>query len=431
MKDVVAELRVGVKDLAAEDRSGWTPLGLSDRVRDLVGLTEVMQVELVRGLAGWDRVAAWAEDGAVSPVTWLKNNTTLTETEASGLLRVSRLYAQHPSVAAGLDGGELTVAKARLLWRAEKNREAAFAEVVDGFVELAKDLSVADFGQVLGRWVELVDDQAPPDDTKRRFSSADTYGGSAHTDLFGSSDDAAIIRAAIEALDTPDPDDCPEGPRSRQQRHYDIAIDIFRRALADKLGDGPMTPGGADIILDAHTAAELTADPTTLDLEGTDPMADLLAPYRPHAAGEHALRATRRCHYPDGTPTMRAVAAALLCTGWIHRLIRDPKTGQPLDYGRAHRRFTPRQRRALMVRDGGCVFPGCDRKPKWCDAHHLQPWEDDGPTDLANGCLLCRRHHNLIHHNGWTLERDLGTGIFTATAPDGRRFTRPAHRCRP
>ena len=212
MKDVVAELRVGVKDLAGEDRAGWSPLGLSDRVRDLVGLSEVMQVELVRGLAGWDRVAAWAEDGAVTAVTWLKNNTTLTETEASGLLRVSRLYAQHASVAAGLDGGDLTVAKARVLWRAERNREAAFAEVVDGFVELARDLSAADFAHVLGRWVELVDDQAPPDDAKRRFSSADTYGGSAHTDLFGPADDAAIIRAAIEALDTPDPKDCPEGP---------------------------------------------------------------------------------------------------------------------------------------------------------------------------------------------------------------------------
>ena len=63
MKDVVAELRVGVKDLAAEDRNGWSPLGLSDRVRDLVGLSEVMQVELVRGLAGWDRAAALGPAG--------------------------------------------------------------------------------------------------------------------------------------------------------------------------------------------------------------------------------------------------------------------------------------------------------------------------------------------------------------------------------
>ena len=432
MKDVVAELRVGVKDLAAEDRAGWVPLALSDRVRDLVGLTEVMQVELVRGLAQWDRVTAWAEDGAVSPAPWLENNTTLTKAEAVVLVQAARLYARHQCVAAGLDGGDLTVAKARLLMRAERNRETEFALAVDGFVELAKDLSAADFGQVLGRWVELVDDQAPPDDSKRRFSSADTYGGSAHTDLFGPADDAAIIRAAIEALDTPDSKDCPEGPRTRQQRHYDIVIDIFRRALADKLGDDPMTPGSADIILDAATAAELVADPATLDLEGADPLADLLAPYRDHAAGEHALRQARRCQYPDGSPALRAVASVLLCTGWVRRLLRDPKTGQPLDYNRAQRRFTTRQRRALVIRDGGCVFPGCDRKPKWCDAHHLKPWEDDGPTDLDNGCLLCRRHHTLIHHKGWTLQRDPATGIFTATSPDGRQFTRSAHeRCRP
>src|SRR5688572_13530960 len=162
MKDVVAELRVGVKDLAAEDRAGWVPLALSDRVRDLVGLTEIMQVELIRGIAAWDRITAWAEDGAVSPAPWLENNTSLTKAEAVVLIRLGRLYAQHTSVAAGLDGGDLTVAKAKLLWRAEKNREAEFALAVDGFVELAKDLSAADFAQVLGRWVDLIDDQAPP-----------------------------------------------------------------------------------------------------------------------------------------------------------------------------------------------------------------------------------------------------------------------------
>ena len=123
MKDVVAELRVGLKDLAAEDRTGWVPLGLSDRVRDLVGLSETMQVELVRGLAGWDRATAWAEDGAVTAVAWLKANTPLTGGEASGLVQVARLYAGHRCVADALDGGDLTLAKARLLARAETNRE--------------------------------------------------------------------------------------------------------------------------------------------------------------------------------------------------------------------------------------------------------------------------------------------------------------------
>ena len=122
-------------------------------------------------------------------------------------------------------------------------------------------LGLQDFGQVIDQWIDLVDDQPPPDDSKRRFTSADTIGGSAHTDMFGSADDAALMRAAIEALDTPDPADCPEGPRTRQQRHYDIVIDLFRRALADQLGDEVASPTSADVILDATTAAELVADP--------------------------------------------------------------------------------------------------------------------------------------------------------------------------
>ena len=145
-------------------------------------------------------------------------------------------------------------------------------------------------------------------------------------------------------------------------------------------------------------------------------------PFDQHTAGDRFLR--RRCQRPDGTSVRRALAAATLCNGWVRRIIRDPHTGNILDVGRAHRRFTPRQRRALTIRDGGCGFPGCDRKPKWCDAHHLKPWEDDGPTDLDNGLLLCRRHHNLIHHTGWRLQRDPDTGTITARSPDGREFTR-------
>ena len=423
MQDVVAELRVAVKDLAAEDRAGWVPLALSDRVRDLVGLNEAMQVELVRGLASWDRVTAWAEDGAVTAVAWLKANSLLTGPEAAGLVRLARLYAQHRAVAAALDGGDLTLAKARLLARAEKNREALFAECVDGFVDLAAVLGNEDFAQVIGQWIDLVDDQPPPDDSKRRWTSADTIGGSAHTDMFGSADDAALMRAAIEALDTPDPADCPEGPRTRQQRHYDIVIDLFRRALADELGDDVASPTSADVILDATTAAELVADPDQGRVNLEHPLLDLLAPFKENdTAGDRFL--ARRCQRPDGTPVRRALAATTLCNGWVRRILRDPRTGNILDVGRAHRRFTPRQRRALVIRDGGCGFPGCDRKPRWCDAHHLRPWDDDGSTDLDNGVLLCRRHHNLIHHTGWRLQRDPGTGTVTARSPDGRELTR-------
>ena len=60
-------------------------------------------------------------------------------------------------------------------------------------------------------------------------------------------------------------------------------------------------------------------------------------------------------------------------------------------------------RRALHLRDGGCSFPGCTRRPRRCHAHHVRHWADGGTTELDNLTLLCSRHHHLVHHNGWTV----------------------------
>jgi HNH endonuclease len=78
---------------------------------------------------------------------------------------------------------------------------------------------------------------------------------------------------------------------------------------------------------------------------------------------------------------------------------------------------SPAQRRALTHRDGGCVFPGCDRPEAWCDAHHLVHWTRGGPTDLDNLALLCRRHHVTVHEGGWRIARDAATGRWNANAP--------------
>ncbi|WP_181775363.1 HNH endonuclease signature motif containing protein [Amycolatopsis pittospori] len=75
--------------------------------------------------------------------------------------------------------------------------------------------------------------------------------------------------------------------------------------------------------------------------------------------------------------------------------------GEPLDVGRLRRFVTPGQRRALNIRDGGCAFPGCHRRPKGCHAHHIHHWADGGRTDLRNLVLLCSFHHRLIHHGEW------------------------------
>jgi hypothetical protein len=91
---------------------------------------------------------------------------------------------------------------------------------------------------------------------------------------------------------------------------------------------------------------------------------------------------------------------------------------QPLDVGRTTRVVSPVQRTALAVRDGGCVFPDCDRPLAWCEAHHIQHWLDGGPTDLDNLALVCRAHHRAVHEGGWRLQHQ----------PDGRLTATPPHR---
>jgi hypothetical protein len=61
-------------------------------------------------------------------------------------------------------------------------------------------------------------------------------------------------------------------------------------------------------------------------------------------------------------------------------------------------------RRALVIRDRGCRFPGCDLPADWTDGHHLTHWADGGETRLDNLVLLCRRHHRHVHEQRWRLE---------------------------
>lgn len=67
-----------------------------------------------------------------------------------------------------------------------------------------------------------------------------------------------------------------------------------------------------------------------------------------------------------------------------------------LDVGRDHRLVTAPIRTALTVRDRGCVFPGCDRPPAACHAHHVVPWQSGGVTALDNLVLLCPHHHGIV-----------------------------------
>ncbi|SHH07489.1 protein of unknown function [Jatrophihabitans endophyticus] len=67
----------------------------------------------------------------------------------------------------------------------------------------------------------------------------------------------------------------------------------------------------------------------------------------------------------------------------------------------ARRLFTETQRLAMIARDGGCTFPGCEVPPAWCQAHHVIDHANGGRTTIANGALVCGRHHREHTRQGW------------------------------
>ena len=99
-------------------------------------------------------------------------------------------------------------------------------------------------------------------------------------------------------------------------------------------------------------------------------------------------------------------------------VIRMDGDGQPLDVGREQRLFTRAQRIALAARDGGCMAGGCHRPPSWCECHHIEHWaRDGGKTNIADGILLCKHHHLLLHNAHWQIIRR-GATYWLVPPPD-------------
>jgi Domain of unknown function (DUF222)/HNH endonuclease len=197
-------------------------------------------------------------------------------------------------------------------------------------------------------------------------------------------DGGETFLAALEAMDSPDVDD----GRTRGQRNADNLVQMAAAWLAGEQRDAPALPR-ASLVL------------------GLDDLVDG-ARRRPQDA---------RLELEHLGPIARDSALRLTCDATVQRIVMAGAS-EVLDLGRSTRVVSPAQRRSLMVRDRGCVFPGCDRPPGWCDAHHVRHWVKGGPTDLSNLVLLCRHHHVLCHEGGWHLARG-PDGSVRVYRPDG------------
>ena len=119
----------------------------------------------------------------------------------------------------------------------------------------------------------------------------------------------------------------------------------------------------------------------------------------------------------DGTPLAPSELLRLALDANILPALFDTK-GQPLWLGNKYRHANTAQRIALAVRDGGCAV--CGASNSFCQAHHVIWWENGGPTDIDNLCLLCGDcHHKQIHELGAQLTRG-PDGKFSLEPPPNR-----------
>ncbi|MDX6276248.1 MAG: hypothetical protein QOJ72_376, partial [Nocardioidaceae bacterium] len=93
-------------------------------------------------------------------------------------------------------------------------------------------------------------------------------------------------------------------------------------------------------------------------------------------------------------------ARRFACNAELIPMVMDGSS-RIIDMSMAKRLHDRYQRVILGRRDGGCCWKGCDRPPAWCEAHHLVPYDDGGPTTVDNGALFCFVHHHLLHDGDW------------------------------
>ena len=126
---------------------------------------------------------------------------------------------------------------------------------------------------------------------------------------------------------------------------------------------------------------------------------------------------------PSGQELPAGQLRRILCDADVMPVVMGSQS-EILDVGRTSRLVTPAIRRALSLRDGGCIFPNCDVPDSGCDAHHIVPWWMSGVTALHNLVLLCPHHHALVEpdrsrrpEDSWRVGIDGESGLPQIAAP--------------
>lgn len=282
---------------------------------------------------------------------------------------MARALEDMPVTRRALEDGDLSMSAARVLVEARDVDHEAFRSSEATLVEAARIHSMRDVRRVASYWRQAAEREAAMGGEeklreRRRLHASVTFMGMVRVDGNLDPETGETLLTALRAVLDAESRTGGDDGRTPAQRRADALGEVCRQWLDH--GDRPTVGGERPHVTVTVDQEALAAGPgQTSELD--------------HAG-----------------PVDPALARRIACDGSIRRVVMAGRS-EPLDVGRRTPVVSPALRRAAIVRDRGCRFPGCDRPHSWCDAHHVVHWADGGPTALANLVLLCRRHHRMVH----------------------------------
>jgi hypothetical protein len=383
----IDSLETTVRDLMSGDVKRVPDEDLERSILAFQRVIDRLQVERLRLIAEANRRKSFARDGFVSASAWLADKNRTTFAAAKREVTMASALEEMPRTREALERGELSSAAAGMLVKAREAAEAAFESHESSLVAEARSLPLGALRTRVAAWVQKVD----PDGAEER----------------------AEVRYA------------------RRQLSVFPAVDGMVRINGDldpESGSPVISALGA--IVDRDTRGRV--DTRTPAQRRADAIAEICSAWlassgRARVAGERPnltvvvdidvlqRRKAGRCEIPDVGPITVETARRIACDASVSRVVVQGPS-EPLELGRKTAVVPLGLRRAVAVRDRGCCFPGCDRPPSWCDAHHVRHWADGGETSLSNLVLLCRPHHRMLH-NGFSIRMIEGRPSFRR--PDG------------
>lgn len=382
----VAELKTSVTRAGASTTQlASGPLG--ELFTDLLEIGERAERAQVFALADAIDRGIIDQSDAGSPRQWITDKAPRLEPGQASRIVAAATAINDPKntpLRGALAAGDITV-RALVVALREHHRikhvlpDASRNEILGYYLTIAQQGTSKDLRDLTKRIVaEFGDDEAPKDETKARQAETLSWhelpGGMTRIEGDLSPGDAATFASAVEALAAPrkgEGDAGASGPdlRSPGKRRADALMELIDAA-------GRTTTSDA-----GRASAKCTV---------TIPLSVLMGNLFNAGYGITDLG-----HVIDAG-TCRTMA----CSAQLTPVVLGTES-QPLDVGRANRTFTPATRAAIIHRDRSCTFPGCDRPAPWCHAHHAIPWWVNGRSELANGTLLCSRHHHIVHAKGY------------------------------